>query len=73
MYQNVKKIKWCANLNNFNYIFDLKMSGSSCIAPKCDIGYDSNKGKVYKFSVPKCLKKREKWQRAINSLKPSCK
>ena len=38
-----EKIKSCANLNNFNYIFDFKMGGSSYIAPKCDLGYDSNK------------------------------
>ena len=55
-----KKIKWCTNLNNFNYLFDWKMGGSSCIAPKWDVGYDSNKEKVHKFSVPNCLEKRRK-------------
>ena len=49
------------------------MGASNCIAPKCDVSYDSIKEKVYNFSVPKCPEKRKKWQRAINSLKPSCK
>ena len=49
------------------------MSGSSYIAPKCDVGYDSNKEEVYKFSVPKCLEKHRKWQKAIGLLKLSYK
>ena len=36
-------------------------------------GYDSNKEKVHKFSLPKCPEKRKKWQKATGSLKPSCK
>ena len=41
------------------------MGGTRCIAPKCNVGYDSNKEKVHKFSVPKCPEKLKKWQRAI--------
>ena len=37
-----------------------------------DVGYDCNKEKVHKFSVTKCPEKLKK-NRAINSLKLSCK
>ena len=47
------------------------MGGSSCIAPKLDVAYDSNKEEIYTLSVTKCPGKRKKLQRAINSLKPS--
>ena len=36
------------------------MGGSSYISPKCDVGYDSNKEKVYKLSVLKCPEKRNR-------------
>ena len=49
------------------------MGGSSCIGLKYDVGYDSNKEKVHKLCVTKCLEKLKKWKRAIISLKHSCK